>query len=96
MFPCSSCGACCRSIAQIEELREYDLGNGICKYFDIQNMICKIYEIRPDICRIDLMFEKEYFKYYNEKEFYKLNAEVCNKLQVKFNIDKKYNINLGE
>ena len=96
MFPCTSCGACCQSIVQIEELKEYDLGNGICKYFDKQNMTCKIYETRPDICRIDLMFEKEYYKYYNKEKFYKLNAQVCNKLQEQFNLGKKYKINLGE
>ena len=96
MFPCTSCGICCKNITNIPELKEFDLGDGICKYFDKQNNICLIYETRPDICRVDLMFEKEYYKYYNKEEFYKLNAQACNKLQEQFNLDKKYRLNIGE
>ena len=96
MFLCTSCGLCCQNISQIEKLKGFDLGDGICKYFDKQNLTCKIYETRPDICRVDLMFEKEYYKYYNKEEFYKLNAQTSNILQEKFNLDKKYRINIGE
>ena len=96
MFPCSSCGLCCQNITGIKELRDFDLGDGICKYFDKVTNSCKIYETRPDICRVNLMFEKEYYKYYSKEDFYKLNAQVCNKLQEKFNLDIKYKINLGE
>lgn len=88
MFPCNSCGLCCQNISHIEELKYFDSGDGICKYFDKKNKTCNIYETRPDICRVDLMFEKEYFKYYNKKEFYELNTQVCNKLQEKFNLYK--------
>ena len=80
----------------VKELEDFNLGNGTCKYFNKQNNICLIYETRPDICRVDLMFEKEYYKYYNKEEFYKLNAQTCNILQEKFNLDKKYRINIGE
>ena len=93
MFPCTGCGLCCQNITGIKELEDFNLGNGICKYFDKQNNICLIYETRPDICRVDLMFEKEYYKYYNKEEFYKLNAQACDILQEKFNLDKKYRIN---
>ncbi len=96
MFPCTSCGLCCQNITQIEELKDFDLGDGICKYFDKVINNCKIYDTRPDICRVDLMFEKEYYKYYSKEDFYKLNAQVCNKLQEQFNLDKKYKINIGE
>ncbi|MCT7576281.1 YkgJ family cysteine cluster protein [Aliarcobacter butzleri] len=96
MFPCTSCGVCCQNISHITELKDFDLGDGICKYFNKQSMTCKIYDIRPDVCRVDLMFEKEYYKYYDKEEFYRLNVQVCNKLQEKFNLDKKYRINIGE
>ena len=62
--------------------------------FDKQNNICLIYETRPDICRVDLMFEKEYFKYYTKDEYFKLNIEACNKLQTMFDVDEKYRIKI--
>lgn len=96
MFPCNSCGLCCQNISQIKELKDFDLGDGVCKYFNKEDNSCKIYEIRPNICRVDIMFEIEYFKYYEQKEFYRLNAKACNMLQEKFNLDKKYKIIIGE
>lgn len=95
-FPCTECGLCCKNIAHIIELKDFDLGNGTCKYFDKNTNICSIYENRPDICRVDLMFEKEYFKYFTKDEFYKLNAQACNKFQKKFNLDEKYMIILKQ
>ena len=94
MFLCTSCGLCCQNISQIEKLKGFDLGDGICKYFDKQNLTCKIYETRPDICRVDLMFEKKYFKYYTKDEYFKLNIEACNKLQTMFDVDEKYRIKI--
>lgn len=94
MFPCTSCGICCKNISHIPELNELDLGNGTCKYFDKQNNICLIYETRPDICRVDLMFEKEYFKHFSKDEYFKLNIEACNKLQTMFDVDEKYRIKI--
>ncbi len=96
MFPCTNCGLCCQNIATVKELEKFDLGNGICKYFDKVNNSCKIYDTRPDICKIDYMFEIEYYKYFGKKEFYNLNAKVCNELQEKFNLDKKYKVIIGE
>jgi len=65
-------------------------------YFNETTKECKIYQTRPNICKVDYMFEVQYFKYYSQERFYQLNAEVCNRLQKKFNLDKKYNVNLGE
>ena len=93
-FNCTKCGICCQNIGHIKELKEYDLGNGICKYFDKTNNLCTIYENRPDICNIDLMYEKEYYKFFTKKEFYILNAKVCNSLQECFGIDLSYRVNL--
>jgi len=96
MFPCTQCGICCQNISNIPELKEFDLGNGICKYYDMEYKICKIYDIRPDICRIDKMFDLEYHKYFTRKEFYVENAKVCNKLQELANIDLSYRIKIEE
>ena len=55
-FPCSVCGACCRHISNIPELRSFDLGNGVCKELDPKSNKCKIYDNRPLVCRIDEMY----------------------------------------
>lgn len=96
MFPCSGCGLCCRNISKVEGLREFDLGNGTCKYLDIVSNACAIYDTRPEICNIDTMFEKEYIQYFPKKEFYILNANVCNHLQEKYGFDDKFKIQIGE
>lgn len=96
IFPCSKCGICCQNITGIEELESYDMGNGTCKYFDISSDMCTIYDTRPNICRIDKMFDLKYKKSFSKLEFYNLNAKACNELQEKFNLNKKYRIQIGE
>ncbi len=96
MFPCSGCGLCCQNISTINELKDFDLGNGICKHFNISNNACSIYETRPDICRVDKMFDIEYYKYFSKENFYIENAKVCNKLQERYNLDKSYRIEIGD
>ncbi len=90
MFPCTSCGLCCQNISGIEELKDYDLGNGVCKHFNFDNYQCNIYENSPDICRVDRMFELVYNKEFTKMEFYIGNAKVCNYLQEKYNLDKSF------
>jgi Fe-S-cluster containining protein len=96
MFPCTGCGLCCQNITNIKELKEYDLGNGTCKYFDNISAECKIYNGRPDICRVDKMFELEYSKYVTKHTFYMGNASVCNSLQEQYKVDKKFRVKIGE
>lgn len=96
MFPCTSCGLCCRNIQSIVELKEYDLGNGTCKYFDIDNNSCTIYDDRPDICRVDKMFDIHFNQYFTREEFYMKNAEVCNAMQLAYKMDKSFRVNIGE
>lgn len=96
MFPCSFCGLCCQNIAGVNELKKFDLGDGTCKFFNKITNQCNIYHDRPDICRIDKMFNIKYKKYFAKLEFYKLNAEVCNKLQSRYNLDISYRIKIGD
>lgn len=96
MFPCSGCGLCCQNISEVKELKEYDLGNGICKYFDTISNKCEIYDNRPDICNIEKMYEVEYFKYFTKLDFYKENAKVCNLLQDNNKLNKSYRIKIGD
>ena len=90
MYPCTGCGLCCQHISDIKELKEFDLGNGVCKHYDYATKGCRIYENRPTICRVDEMYESAYKKSYGKLEFYKLNAEVCNKLQEINGLDSSY------
>ncbi len=96
MFPCTSCGLCCQNISNVEELKLYNLGNGICKYLDKINNSCKIYDSRPDICRVDKMFELIYHKEFSLEEFYIANANVCNQLQEEYKTDKSFKVIIGE
>ncbi len=93
-YPCSGCGLCCQHIGNIEQLKEFDLGNGVCKHYDSATKKCSIYEDRPTICRVDAMFEKVYKKSYSKLEFYRLNAEVCNRLQENFGVDSSYRVKI--
>ena len=96
MFPCTACGLCCQNISGIEELKGYDIGNGVCRYFNSKEKKCTIYENRPEICSVDKMFEKLYYKEFTQKIFYQANAKVCNQLQEEYGLDKSYRINIEE
>jgi len=96
MFPCTACGLCCQNISNIIELKDFDLGNGTCKYFNHIDNNCSIYENRPNICRVDKMFDMFYSKQYTQEEFYIGNANVCNALQDKYKINKSFKVIIGE
>lgn len=90
-FPCTVCGACCRHISNIVQLKDFDLGNGICKELDLKSNKCKIYENRPLICRIDKMYDA-FSKVWSKKEFYSYNARACNELQRLEGIDESFRV----
>ena len=96
MFPCTGCGLCCQNISTVEELKEFDLGNGICKYFDTKTSNCLIYENRPNICKVEKMFDLKYHKFFTKREFYLKNSEVCSQLQEIYSLDKSYKVIIGE
>jgi uncharacterized protein len=91
-FPCTECGACCRSIASANHLKDFDLGNGQCKFLDEKNSQCKIYMNRPLLCRIDEAYEQVFYQWYSKEEYYKLNSNACNELQVKLGIPESYRV----
>ena len=96
MFPCTGCGLCCQNISTVEELKEFDLGTGICKYFDLITNSCMIYDSRPDICKVDTMFNLKYKKYFTKEEFYIENANVCNSLQEQYEINESFRITIKD
>lgn len=78
-FPCAKCGACCRNIDKIPQLKAFDTGNGTCRY--LVNNLCSIYENRPEICSVDLMYENYFKNQMTLDEFYKLNEQGCKKVK---------------
>lgn len=92
-FPCSICGQCCRHISHIPELRDFDSGNGVCKYLAMDNQ-CSIYHSRPEICQIDLMYKNHYANQIPEIEFIRLNAEACNLMQQQANLPESFRVKL--
>lgn len=85
---------CCRRIFGIESLREYDRGDGVCKFLDLDSNKCKIYASRPDICRVDLMYERHFKSLYSKIRFYKMNAAACNAMQEEAGIDSSFRVNI--
>lgn len=57
-YSCEQCGNCCRHVDFIEEMSEYDRGDGVCKY--LNNNKCKIYNARPNICNGKFVYENFY------------------------------------
>jgi Fe-S-cluster containining protein len=92
MFPCTKCGLCCQNITNVKELKDFDIGNGICKYYNIANNECAIYDDRPDICRIEKMFKIKYYEYFTKKNYYEANAKICNLLQVTHNLNSDFRV----
>lgn len=80
-FLCDKCGLCCRNIKGIGELKNFDRGDGVCKYLNEKTNLCEIYENRPLICRVDEMYEKYFYKFYDRETYYELNYKVCKKLK---------------
>ena len=82
MFLCDKCGLCCQHIPEIEELKNFHNGNGICIHFDKESYKCKIYETRPNVCRVEKMYDLVYHKEFKTKEeFYTANMTICNILK---------------
>lgn len=80
MFSCTKCGLCCKNIDLIPELKEYDSGNGVCKYLTKENL-CSIYNLRPDVCNVEKMYEIKYKYQFTREEYDCLNTEGCILLQ---------------
>ena len=78
-FGCNKCGVCCRMLRQNDLYKEYDCGDGVCKYLD--GNLCSIYERRPDICNVDRMYDLHYSEICSRTEYYRLNEMACRRLR---------------
>ena len=83
-FKCDCCGLCCRHINRSSLLKNFDTGNGVCKFLNTETNLCKIYAERPDICSVEKAYKK-YFSKYTEEEYLKLNYDACDNLKREFN-----------
>ena len=81
MFKCDCCGECCRNLDKSDLYKELNRGDGVCKF--LMENLCSIYDNRPLLCRIDDSYDIDFKDRYTKEEYYKLNYEVCKKLQVK-------------
>ncbi len=81
IFPCTSCGACCKYLHLAKELKEFDRGDGTCMHLDEATNRCGIYDSRPDICNIHLQYRLHYSST-PWPEFVKENLQICEALQL--------------
>lgn len=96
MYPCSICGLCCKSISNVDQLKKFDRGDGVCKHFDERTNLCLIYEQRPLVCNIEKSYYKNYQAHMTKTEFYIENSKICNFLQKNNMLNEKFNIIIGE
>lgn len=90
-FPCTKCGACCRSLGAVpinKELFPYTTINGVCEKLTANNT-CSVYENRPLVCNIDAI---DWSTDEAKKDFHKANANVCNKLIDSLGIDSSFKV----
>lgn len=78
-FPCSRCGACCRSVAAVPEaMREGIISaneKGECVHLRKDNT-CDVYETRPRVCRMDAGISETF----PADTWYRLNLLACDAL----------------
>lgn len=79
-FTCDKCGLCCKQVGRFPFMKEYDRGDGTCKYLTEENT-CAIYADRPQICNTDLMYERVYSRFMTRDEFDNMNTSVCRTLK---------------
>lgn len=84
VFPCTGCGACCRSVRLSELTASFDRGDGTCRHFDDIQNACTIYDDRPDICNIHRSYDQHYASQVSWPEFVRVNKIACDELMKQF------------
>jgi Fe-S-cluster containining protein len=93
-FPCTQCGACCKSLVGYPEYEDLDRGDGVCRHYDEEGRQCRIYDARPLKCRIDEAYSVHVRSVVplSLEEYYRMNARACNELQAKIGISEGYRV----
>ncbi len=79
-FPCDKCGCCCKRLDLVDEMKDFDRGDGVCKYLTPNNE-CAIYDNRPDMCNTKKYYEKNYKNKMTWEEFVTNCRKGCKALQ---------------
>lgn len=81
MVDCKGCKAyCCRQVGRFPFMKDYDRGDGVCRFLD-ENNRCMDYENRPPICNTDVMYERYFSKFMTREAYDKMNSDACNQLK---------------
>jgi Fe-S-cluster containining protein len=79
-FNCWNCSACCRLCDKVEELKQFDKGDGTCIHLTEDNK-CAIYETRPEICNTKRMYEKKWSNYFTWDNYLDFAEKACKVLE---------------
>ena len=79
-FNCWKCTACCRLCDKIEELKEFDAGDGTCVHLS-QAGDCLIYETRPDVCNTRTQYEKTHATRLTWNQYVDYGEIICKILE---------------
>ncbi len=80
-FHCDCCGLCCRKINRSNLLKDFDRGDGVCKFLDESTNLCKIYASRPDCCNVEQGYQKYFAQSFSYEEYLRLNYDACARLK---------------
>jgi len=80
-FQCTKCGVCCTRLDLSELYSFLNRGDGVCCYFDENSRLCTIYSERPELCNVELMYEKEFYKFFSKEEYLLENYKACELLK---------------
>ncbi len=89
-FLCVKCGLCCQSLNHIPLLNQFNLGNGVCKFYHTDDCSCQIYKDRPIVCNVELFYDKYLKDKMNRDEYYGLNYKHCLSLMQDHGASEKY------
>lgn len=78
-YPCERCGDCCRHIDLIDDMEDYNRGDGVCKHLTADNL-CEIYSERPPLCNGEYVYKK-FFADMTVEDFHKQIQELCKKIR---------------
>ena len=100
-FPCTSCGQCCKLVGHVLASKSpnpiiqsmidsfpYETVDGVCIMLD-DDGLCTTYDDRPVLCNIK---ELGNVLGYDQIEWYKKEADACNRIIDAFQLDDKYKV----
>ena len=78
-YPCERCGRCCRHVNSVDEMKNFDRGDGVCKFLSAENL-CEIYSTRPPLCNGEFVYKK-FFAGITVEEFHEIILQLCRRLR---------------